>query len=54
MRDGGGCKVRATQRDRRVREARARICDTVTTKTTRGEIAQARVRAPAWAPGRER
>ncbi|WP_082078839.1 tetratricopeptide repeat protein [Bradyrhizobium sp. LTSP849] len=37
----------------RVREARARIRDVVTTKMTRGEIAQARLRALEWAPSRE-
>jgi len=39
---------------RRAREARARIRDAVTTKMTRGEIAQARLRALEWTPGRER
>lgn len=39
---------------RRSREARARIRDAVTTKMTRGEIAQARLRALEWAPIRER
>lgn len=39
---------------RRVREARVRIRDAVTTKMTRGEIAQARLRALEWAPTRER
>ena len=39
---------------RRAREARARIRDAVTTKMTRGEIAQARLRALEWAPVRER
>jgi hypothetical protein len=39
---------------RRTREARARIRDAVTTKMTRGEIAQARLRALEWAPSRER
>ncbi len=38
----------------RVREARARIRDAVTTKMTRGEIAWARLRALEWAPTRER
>jgi TPR repeat protein len=38
----------------RAREARARIRDAVTTKMTRGEIAQARLRALEWAPTRER
>jgi len=38
----------------RAREARARIRDAVTTKMTRGEIAQARLRALEWAPIRER
>jgi uncharacterized protein len=38
----------------RAREARARIRDAVTTKMTRGEIAQARLRALEWAPSRER
>jgi TPR repeat protein len=35
------------------REARVRILDAVTTKMTRGEIAQARLRALEWAPSRE-
>ena len=39
---------------RGAREARARIRDAVTTKMTRGEIAQARLRALEWAPSRER
>jgi len=39
---------------RRAREARARIRDAVTTKMTRGEIAQARLRALEWIPTRER
>jgi TPR repeat protein len=39
---------------RRAREARARIRDAVTTKMTRGEIAQARLRALEWVPSRER
>src|SRR3954468_6673018 len=34
----------------RAREARARIRDAVTTKMTRGEIAQARLRALEWVP----
>jgi TPR repeat protein len=38
----------------RAREARARIRDAVATKMTRGEIAQARLRALEWAPVRER
>jgi TPR repeat protein len=38
----------------RAREARARIRDAVTTKMTRGEIAQARLRALEWTPSRER
>ena len=38
---------------RPAREARARIRDAVTTKMTRGEIAQARLRALEWAPSRE-
>jgi TPR repeat protein len=38
----------------RAREARARIRDAVGTKMTRGEIAQARLRALEWAPTRER
>jgi TPR repeat protein len=38
----------------RARDARARIRDAVTTKMTRGEIAQARLRALEWAPSRER
>ena len=37
----------------RARDARARIRDAVTTKMTRGEIAQARLRALEWAPSRE-
>lgn len=39
---------------RQAREARARIRDAVTTKMTRGEIAEARLRALEWAPSRER
>ena len=39
---------------RAAREARARIRDAVTTKMTRGELAQARLRALEWAPSRER
>ena len=39
---------------RRSREARARIRDAVTSKMTRGEIAQARLRALEWAPTRQR
>jgi TPR repeat protein len=35
------------------REARVRIRDAVTTKMTRGQIAQARLRALEWAPSRE-
>jgi len=38
----------------RAREARVRIRDAVTTKMTRGEIAQARRRALEWAPSHER
>ena len=38
---------------RGAREARVRIRDAVTTKMTRGEIAQARLRALEWAPSRE-
>ena len=38
---------------RRAREARVRIRDAVTTKMTRGELAQARLRALEWAPSRE-
>ena len=38
----------------RAREARARIRDAVTSKMTRGEIAQARLRALKWAPRQER
>ena len=38
---------------RQAREARARIRDAVTTKMTRGEIAQARLRALEWVPKRE-
>jgi TPR repeat protein len=38
----------------RAREARARIRDAVASKMTRGEIAQARLRALEWAPSRER
>jgi TPR repeat protein len=38
----------------RAREARARIRDAVTSKMTRGEIAQARLRALEWTPSRER
>jgi len=39
---------------RRSREARARIRDAVTTKMTRGEIAESRFRALSWAPRPER
>ena len=39
---------------RQARDARARIRDAVTTKMTRGEVAQARLRALEWAPSRER
>jgi TPR repeat protein len=38
----------------RAREARIRIRDAVTSKMTRGEIAQARLRALEWVPSRER
>lgn len=38
----------------RAREARVRIRDAVTSKMTRGEITQARLRALEWAPTRER
>lgn len=38
----------------RAREARVRIRDAVTQKMTRGEIAQARLRALEWAPAQER
>jgi hypothetical protein len=38
----------------RSREARARIRDAITTKMTRGQIAEARLRALEWAPSRER
>lgn len=37
----------------RAQEARARIRDAVTTKMTRGELAEARLRALEWAPSRE-
>jgi TPR repeat protein len=37
----------------RAREARVRIRDAVTSKMTRGEIAQARLRALEWAPSRQ-
>ena len=39
---------------RQARDARARIRDAVTSKMTRGEIAEARLRALEWAPSRER
>lgn len=39
---------------RKAREARQRIRDAITRKMTRGEIAQARLRALEWAPTRER
>ncbi|MDI1267016.1 MAG: tetratricopeptide repeat protein [bacterium] len=39
---------------RQAREARVRIRDAVTRKMTRGEIAQARMRALEWAPTPER
>jgi TPR repeat protein len=38
----------------RAREARQRIRDAVTRKMTRGEIAEARLRALEWTPSRER
>jgi TPR repeat protein len=38
----------------RAREARVRIRDAVSSKMTRGEIAQGRLRALEWAPSRER
>jgi TPR repeat protein len=38
---------------RGAREARARMRDAVTSKMTRGEIAEARLRALQWAPKRE-
>lgn len=38
----------------RVREARARIRDAITSKMSRGEIAQARLRALEWVPRQER
>jgi uncharacterized protein len=38
----------------RAREARARIRDAITSKMSRGEIAQARLRALEWAPHQER
>lgn len=38
---------------RRARDARARIRDAVTSKMTRGELAEARLRALEWAPSRE-
>jgi hypothetical protein len=38
---------------REAREARVRIRDAVTSKMTRGELAQARLRALEWAPSRE-
>lgn len=38
---------------RQVRDARARIRDAVTSKMTRGELAEARLRALVWAPSRE-
>ncbi len=38
---------------RKAREARARIRDAVTGKMTRGEIAEARLRALQWVPKRE-
>jgi TPR repeat protein len=39
---------------RRNREARVRIRDAITSKMTRGELAQARLRALEWVPVRER
>ena len=39
---------------RQARDARARIRDAVTSKMTRGEVAEARLRALEWAPSRER
>ena len=51
---GKWLNLSAAAAPRRAREARARIRDAVTTKMTRGEIAQARLRALEWAPTRER
>ena len=48
-----GLNLSAAASPPRVRESRARIRDAVTTKMTRGEIAQARLRALEWAPSRE-
>jgi len=39
---------------RQARDARARIRDAVTSKMTRGEVAEGRLRALEWAPSRER
>ena len=44
----------ASASPRQSREARVRIRDAVTSKMTRGEVAQARLRALEWAPVRER
>lgn len=38
----------------KAREARARIRDAITTKMTRGEIAESRLKALEWVPKRER
>ena len=38
---------------RQARDARVRIRDAVTSKMTRGEVAEARLRALEWAPSRE-
>jgi TPR repeat protein len=51
---GKWLNLSAAAAPRAAREARARIRDAVTTKMTRGEIAQARMRALEWAPTRER
>jgi TPR repeat protein len=50
---GKWLNLSAAAAPRRSREARVRIRDAVTTKMTRGELAQARLRALEWAPSRE-
>jgi TPR repeat protein len=50
---GKWLNLAAAAAPRGAREARVRIRDAVTTKMTRGEIAQARLQALEWAPSRE-
>jgi TPR repeat protein len=50
---GKWLNLAAAAAPREAREARVRIRDAVTTKMSRGEIAQARLRALEWAPSRQ-